>query len=380
MKSLLFARRQGSIVGGFRRRTRSFSNNRTIVDDHDSSVLMEENGNSRSVILNRPSFLNALTISMVKRLQKVYETWEDTPDVGFVVMKGNGRAFCSGADIVAVHDMIKSGVQRLVAILNGITMGGGAGISIPAKFKVVTEKTVYATPETLIGLHPDGGASFHLSHLPGYLGEYLALTGNTLNGEEMIAYGLATHYSHSTNIPLIEEYLRNLKTDDPSVIKTSIENFSDLHPPPDNTNVIHRMERINKCFSHDTVEEIINTVEDEVTNTHDGWWDSVLKKLKYASPLSLKVSLKSIREARFQTLGQCLVREYRLTSRAIGGEISSDFCEGVRARMVDKDFAPKWDPPSLDDITQDMVDRCFSPLDAHELELDLPTQQGRSAL
>ncbi|KAJ9556620.1 hypothetical protein OSB04_011234 [Centaurea solstitialis] len=311
--------------------------------------------------------------------------------------EGNGRAFCSGADIVAVHDMIKSGniegskeffsttykfiyylhtyLKPHVAILNGITMGGGAGISIPAKFKVVTEKTVYATPETLIGLHPDGGASFHLSHLPGHLG----LTGNVLNGEEMIAYGLATHYSHSSNIPLIEEYLRNLKTDDPSVIKTSIEKFSDLHPP-DNTNIIHRMERINKCFSHDTVEEIINVVEDEVTNTHDGWWNSVLKKLKYASPLSLKVSLKSIREARFQTLGQCLVREYRLTSRAIGGEISSDFCEGVRARMVDKDFTPKWDPLSLDDVTPDMVDRCFSPLDAHELELDLPTQQRRSAL
>ncbi|KAJ9556539.1 hypothetical protein OSB04_011153 [Centaurea solstitialis] len=278
-----------------------------------------------------------------------------------------------------------------VAILNGITMGGGAGISIPAKFKVVTEKNckasfdevvsdvVYATPETLIGLHPDAGASFHLSHLPGYLGEYLALTGNVLNGVEMIAYGLATHYSHSSNIPLIEEYLRNLKTDDPAVIKTSLEKFSDLHPP-DNTNVIHRMETINKCFSHETVEEIISTVENEVANTHDGWWESALKKLKYASPLSLKVSLRSIREARFQTLGQCLIREYRLTSRAIGGEISSDFREGVRARMVDKDFAPKWDPPSLDSVTQDMVNRCFSPLDVHEPELDLPTQQGRSAL
>ncbi|KAI3693250.1 hypothetical protein L6452_33082 [Arctium lappa] len=384
-----------SIINEFKRRTRSICTNRSLPPD-SSEVLVEQNANSRSVILNRPAILNALTTSMVKRLQKVYESWEDTPNVGFVVMKANGRAFCAGADIVAIHDMIKTGniegskeffwelykfiyylhtyLKPHVAILNGITMGGGAGISIPAKFRVVTEKTAYATPETLIGLHPDAGASFHLSHLPGYLGEYLALTGDTLNGVEMIAYGLATHYTHSSNLPLIEEYLRNLKTDDPSVIKTSLDKFSDLHPP-DNASVIQRMKTITKCFSHDTVEEIIDTVENEAAKTVDGWCESVLKKLKYASPLSLKVSLRSIREARFQTLDQCLIREYRLTARAMACEISNDFREGVRARMVDKDFAPKWDPPSLKHVSQDMVDRYFSPLTSLEPELDLPTKQ-----
>ncbi|XP_024995917.1 3-hydroxyisobutyryl-CoA hydrolase-like protein 1, mitochondrial [Cynara cardunculus var. scolymus] len=389
-----------SIINELNRRTRSFSVNHSLIDHPDSSeVLLEQNGHSRSVILNRPSFLNALTTSMVKRLQKAYESWEDTPDVGFVVMKANGRAFCAGADIVAIHDMIKRGniegskeffwvlykfiyflhtyLKPHVAILNGITMGGGAGISIPAKFRVVTEKTVYATPETLIGLHPDAGASFHLSHLPGHLGEYLALTGDILNGEEMIAYGLATHYSQSSKLPLIEECLRNLKTDDPSVIKTFLEKYSDP-PSPDNVSVTQRMETINKCFSHNTVEEIIDTVENEAAKTHDGWCESVLKKLKYASPLSLKVSLRSIREGRFQSFDQCLIREYRLTSRAVACEISSDFREGVRARMVDKDFAPKWDRPSLDHVSQDMVDRSFSPLGAHEPELDLPTQQGEA--
>ncbi|MFS7925754.1 putative 3-hydroxyisobutyryl-CoA hydrolase [Helianthus anomalus] len=156
----------------------------------------------------------------MSRLRKLYESYEGNPDIGFVVMKGNGNAFCAGADIVSVRDMIKKGniegskeifrrvygfayllhtyLKPNVAILDGVTMGGGAAISIPGTFRIATEKTVYATPETLIGLHPDAGASFHLSHLPGYLGEYLGLTGDRLNGVEMIACGLATHYAHST--------------------------------------------------------------------------------------------------------------------------------------------------------------------------------------
>lgn len=368
----------------------------SLTGDPDSVVLVEGHACSRTVVLNRPSFLNALNTSMGNRLQKLYKSWEDNPDIGFVAMKGSGRAFCAGGDIVALHDMIKKGnieeckeffssvykfvyllgtyMKPHVAILDGITMGGGAGVSIPGTFRVATDKTAFAIPETLIGFHPDAGASFHLSHLPGYLGEYLALTGDKLNGVEMIACGLATHYSPSANVPAIEECLKNLKTDDPSVIESSLHKYCDLDYP-DNSSVIRRIETLDKCFSHDTVEEIIDALESEASKTNDGWCNSTLKKLKYASPLSLKVSLKSIREGRYQTLGQCLTREYRMTLQAISGQISNDFCEGVRARMVDKDFAPKWDPPSLEHVSQDMVDQYFSPLNALEPELDLPTKQ-----
>nr|XP_043628585.1 3-hydroxyisobutyryl-CoA hydrolase-like protein 1, mitochondrial isoform X2 [Erigeron canadensis] len=333
---------------------------------------------------------------MVKRLHKLYASWEENPDVGFVVMKGNGRAFCSGADIVSLRDMIiKGNVDRCkeffwevysfpyfvytylkpnVAILDGITIGGGAAISVPGTFRIATDRTVFATPETLIGLHPDAGASFYLSQLPGYLGEYLGLTGDRLNGVEMLACGLATHYSHSTNVPTIEKCLKNLKTDDPSVIETSLQKYSDFDYP-DNNSVLKRMEMVDVCFSHDTVEEIIDALESEAARADDGWCTSTLKKLKYASPLSLKLSLRSIRESRFQTLDQCLIREYRLTSRAVSCQISSDFCEGIRARMVDKDLAPKWDPPSLEHVPQDMVDEYFSPLRGLESELELPTKQ-----
>ncbi|KAJ9556540.1 hypothetical protein OSB04_011154 [Centaurea solstitialis] len=369
MQSL--ARRQRDFsrffINEFNRRTRNFTtsssssflSNHSLTDDSDSVVLVEGNAGSRTVVLNRPTFLNALNTSM-----------------------GRGRSFCAGGDIVSLHDMATKGsiegckeffwtlynfmyhvgtyLKHNVAILDGITMGGGAGVSIPGTFRVATDKTVFATPETLIGFHPDAGASFHLSHLPGYLGEYLALTGDRLNGVEMIACGLATHYSLSANLPAIEECLRTLITDDPSVIETSLQKYSDLDYP-DNSSVIRRIEMLDKCFSHDTVEEIIEALKSEAAKTNDEWCHSTLKKLELASPLSLKVALRSIREGRLETLDQCLIREYRMSLQAVSGQISGDFCE--------------WDPPSLEHVSQDMVDQYFSPLTALEPELDLPTKQ-----
>ncbi|CAN1146028.1 3-hydroxyisobutyryl-CoA hydrolase-like protein 1, mitochondrial [Linum perenne] len=311
----------------------SSSNNSDPVhsDDHDE-VLVEGGAHSRTAILNRPSSLNALNPAMGARLNRLYKSWEDDPDIGFVAMKGSGRAFCAGGDIVALHHLISQGkldrckeffsilynyiyllgtyLKPNVALLNGITMGGGAGVSIPGMFRVATERTLFATPETLIGFHPDAGASFYLSHLPGHLGEYLALTGETLKGAEMIGCGLATHYTHST--------------------------------------------------------------ETEASETNDPWCNSTLRRLGECSPLSLKVSLKSIREGRFQTLDQCLIREYRMSLQGIS---QHDFREGVRARMVDKDLAAKWNPPRLDQVTEDMVDSYFTPLSESEPDLELPTQQ-----
>ncbi|KAM3733196.1 hypothetical protein ACB098_11G116900 [Castanea mollissima] len=332
---------------------------------------------------------------MGARLQKLYTSWENNPDIGFVAMKGSGRAFCAGGDIVSLYHMINAGkmedckeffrtlytyiyilgtyLKPHVALLNGITMGGGAGVSIPGMFRVATDKTVFATPETLIGFHPDAGASFFLSHLPGHLGEYLGLTGQKLNGAEMISCGLATHYAHGSKLALIEEQLGKLDTDDPSVIETSLEKYSDL-VYLDNISVLHRIEILDKCFGHDTVEEIIDALESETSKTNDAWCISTLRRLKEASPLGLKVSLKSIREGRFQTLDQCLIREYRMSLQAISNQVSRDFCEGVRARMVDKDLAPKWNPPSLEQVSKDMVEHYFSPLSKSEPELELPTE------
>lgn len=363
-------------------------------DDVQDQVLVEGRANSRSTILNRPDSLNAITTSMVARLKKLYESWEENSDIGFIIMKGSGRAFCSGADVVDLYQLINEGkleeckkffdtlykfvylmgtyVKPHVAILDGITMGAGAGISLPGMFRLVTDKTVFSHPDTQLGFHPDAGASFYLSRLPGYIGEYLALTGDKLNGVDMIACGLATHYCLNARLALIEERLGKLITDDASVIESSLAQYGDL-VYPDKRSVIHKIETIDRCFSHDTVEEIFDALEKEAADSSDEWCTATLKKLKEASPLSLKVTLRSIRDSRFQPLDKCLAQEYRISFNCFSKRVSNDFCEGVRARLVDKDFAPKWDPPHLEDVTKDMVDCFFSPLGAHEPELELPT-------
>jgi len=346
-------------------------------------------------VLNRPGHLNALTTTMGSRLNKFYESWEDSPDIGFVMMKGSGRAFCAGGDVVGMRKLINEGkseeckdffrnlysfiyvlgtyLKPHVAILDGVTMGGGGGVSIPGTFRVATDRTVFAIPEVHIGFHPDAAASFYLSHLTGHVGEYLALTGEKINGVDMVALGLATHYSMADHLDLVDERLARLVTDDPSVIDTSLTQYGDL-VYPNKTSIVHRLEVIDKCFSHETVEEIVDALESEAARLNEEWCTLALKRLKEASPLSLKVSLRSIREGRYQTLDECLVREYRMSVNMFSTPFSNEFCEGVRARLVDRDLAPKWDPPALEFVSEDMVDSYFAPLGELDAELKLPTE------
>ncbi|XP_072962380.1 small ribosomal subunit protein mS47 [Typha angustifolia] len=394
-KAVALARRSLSALRLLPNRRALSSHPSSAIDDQlQNEVLVEGKASARAAILNRPSFLNSLTTNMGVRLKKLYESWEDNPDIGFVMMKGSGRAFCAGGDIVSLYKFINDGkleeckdffknlymfiyvlgtyLKPHVAILDGITMGGGGGVSIPGTFRIATDKTIFATPEVHIGFHPDAGASFYLSHLTGHVGEYLALTGERLNGIDMLAVGLATHYSMTAHLGLIDERLAKLVTDDPSVIDSTLAEYGDL-VYPDKKSIINRLEVIDKCFGHETVEEIVDALESEAARTNQDWCTSALKKIKEASPLSLKVSLRSIREGRFQTLDECLVREYRMSLHGISKNVSHDFCEGVRARLVDKDLAPKWDPPSLGHVSEDMVDHYFSPLGEFEPELKLPT-------
>ncbi|KAG9150092.1 hypothetical protein Leryth_026004 [Lithospermum erythrorhizon] len=233
-------------------------------------------------------------------------------------------------------------------------------------------------PETALGLFPDIGASYFLSRLPGFFGEYLGLTGSRLDGPEMLACGLATNYVPSEKLPFLIEALHRLDSSDPAVITAVLNDFSEV-PSLKEKSAYHWLSVINTCFSRKTVEEILSSLERKLEKNQDDWIASTIQALKKASPTSLKISLRSIREGRLQGIGKCLTREYRMVCHVMRGEVSKDFVEGCRAILLDKDRNPKWEPSKLELVTDDMVDRYFSRIEEADWEdlkfpgrLDLP--------
>ncbi|XP_058088656.1 probable 3-hydroxyisobutyryl-CoA hydrolase 2 isoform X4 [Magnolia sinica] len=259
-------------------------------------------------------------------------------------------------------------------------MGGGAGLSMNGKFRVVTENTIFAMPEASLGLFPDVGASYFLSRLSGFFGEYIGLTGKRLDGAEMVACGLATHFVLSTNLPLLEEELNKVDSSDLTIISTIIDAFS-LTSILKEDSVYRRMDIINKCFSKGTVEEILSALEYEAINKTDDWIVSAVKSLKTSSPMGLKVFLKSIREGRTQGIDQCLIREYKMACHALRRTVTDDFFEGCRAALFDKDKKPKWEPSKLELVSKEMVDQYFIAVDSDDWEeLQLPIRSNSTKL
>ncbi|CAL2242326.1 unnamed protein product [Prunus armeniaca] len=302
-------------------------------------------------------------------------------------LKGNNPG--SATDVYLSHLFSQDGTNSfIVSILNGIAMGAGVGISVHGKFRVATENLIFATPENGLGFFPNVGASYFLSRLPGFFGEYLGLTGARLDGAEMLACGLATHFVPSAKLPLLEKALISRAASatsssfDLAFISAIIDEHSLQQPAMNEKSALHKIDVINKCFSRPTIEEILSALEREAAEAnmaHDDhryeWLALTIRLLKKASPMSLKICLRSIREGRMQAIDECLVREYRITSHILRGQMSKDFREGCRAIVWDKDKKPKWKPYSLELITDHMVDHYFSKLDGDE-ELKLPDQRS----
>ncbi|CAA7054987.1 unnamed protein product [Microthlaspi erraticum] len=367
-----------------------------------SEVLVEEKSSVRILTLSRPKQLNALSFQMISRLLPLFLAYEEDPSVKLVIIKGQGRAFCAGGDVSAVARDIAQGKWRLgatffsdeymlnyvmatyskpqVSILNGIVMGGGAGVSVHGRFRIATENTVFAMPETALGLFPDVGASYFLSRLPGFFGEYVGLTGARLDGAEMLACGLATHFVPSTRLTALEADLCRVGSSDPTFASTILDAYTQ-RPHLKLQSAYHRLDVIDRCFSRKTVEEIISALEREATQEPDDWMSATIRALKKASPASLKISLRSIREGRLQGVGQCLIREYRMVCHVMKGEISKDFVEGCRAILIDKDKNPKWEPWRLEDMKDSMVEQYFKRVDEEEgwEDLKLPPRKNLPA-
>ncbi|XP_010562171.1 PREDICTED: 3-hydroxyisobutyryl-CoA hydrolase, mitochondrial [Haliaeetus leucocephalus] len=354
--------------------------------DSTAEVLLEKRGGAAIITLNRPKVLNALTLSMIQQIYPQIKTWEQDPETFLIIIKGTGgKAFCAGGDIRAIADAGKVG-DRLardffreeyilnnaigtckkpyVALIDGITMGGGVGLSVHGHFRVATEKTLFAMPETAIGLFPDVGGGYFLPRLSGKIGYYLALTGFRLKGRDVLKAGIATHFVESEKLPALEKDLIALKS-------PSTENIADL------LNSYHvkskvdqekefvldeHMEKINSLFSANSMEEIVKKLK------QDGSPFAIkqLETINKMSPTSLKMTLRQLREGASMSLQDVLMMEYRLSQACMRGH---DFYEGVRAVLTDKDQSPRWKPAALEEVSDEFLDDCFKPLGNNDLKL-----------
>jgi len=329
-----------------------------------SELIVERRGAVRLVTLNRPDALNALTASMCRELDRLLQYWAADLEVGCVVVKGAGdRAFCAGGDIRAIYDGERNGkgegdffrdeytlVRRVhrfpkpyIALIDGIVMGGGAGISINASWRVVTERTLFAMPETGIGLFPDVGATRFLRLCPGRIGFYLGLTGARLKAADMLHAGIATHYIPSGDIGSLIDDLASGRDAGEAIGMHSTNPGASL--------LAEQQAGIDRCFTGETVEQIV----ERLGRQESDWARDALKALGRASPTSLKITLRQLSQGAAE-IEEALTLEYRMTRHVLEAQ---DFFEGIRAQVVDKDRSPKWRPASLAEVGTSLVDAYF---------------------
>ncbi len=333
-------------------------------------------GKAGWISLNRPAAIHALTLDMVHAITESLLAWRDDDAVQLVMIDhGEGRGFCAGGDIAFLresalndggvsgrrffHDeyqlnhLLFSYPKPVIAFMDGITMGGGVGISQPAKYRIATDNTRFAMPETGIGLFPDVGGGWYLSRLPGRTGVFLALTGARLDGAECVALGLATHYLPSAALAAAKQRIAAR----PDALDAILQEKSET--PPDARIVANRAS-IDRLFSSSRFEEIIASLEAD----GGAWATKELTTLRTKSPQTCKVALRQLAESRtLSSFADNMAMEYRIASRVL---VRPDFTEGVRAVIVDKDNAPRWNPATPEGVSDGLLDEIFAPLPVDE--------------
>ncbi|XP_041056149.1 3-hydroxyisobutyryl-CoA hydrolase, mitochondrial isoform X2 [Carcharodon carcharias] len=318
----------------------------------EKEVHLTKSGCAGIITLNRPKALNALNLSMIRQIYPQLKKWEQDNETSLVIIKGAGeKAFCAGGDIRAVTEAGKVG-DRLaedffkeeyilnnaigncqipyVALIDGITMGGGVGLSVHGHFRVATEKTLFAMPETGIGLFPDVGGGFFLPRLEGKLGLYLALTGFRIKGRNVHQAGIATHFVNSEKIPDLERDLVSLKSPSEEDVADLLNSYHFKCKADDKFVLAEHVDKINRLFKTNSVEEILQNLK------QDGSRFALqhLETLKKMSPTSMKITFQQLEEGATKNLSEVLVMEYRLSQACMRGH---DFYEGVRAVTFEVD-------------------------------------------
>ncbi|RKP10707.1 ClpP/crotonase-like domain-containing protein, partial [Thamnocephalis sphaerospora] len=323
----------------------------------------------RTFVLNRPEAYNALNLGMVRTMTPQLQAWEQSDLCKVIMLKSDHpKAFCAGGDVKNVISLAKKKDPTalsffeeeyqlnhliatlrtpFVAIMNGITMGGGVGLSVHAPFRVATEKTMLAMPETAIGLFPDVGGTFFLPRLDGETGTYLALTGDRLSGEDVLYSGIATHFVPSHRLPALEERLNELESDDLTVVNMAIEEFS-AEPTKHRYSLGPHRDAIDRCFKYNSVEEILAALKKEKSE----WADKTLETLNAMSPTSLRVTLRQLRIGRELGILRSFQLEYSLVQKFLS---TPDFYEGVTAKLVEN-RAPQWSPATLAELPESKVE------------------------
>jgi enoyl-CoA hydratase len=336
-----------------------------------SDVLTSIEGPVGRIRLNRPKALHALTTDMCVAMLDALDAWRADPAIEVVLLDhAEGRGFCAGGDIrmlaesgaadgvaaraffhteYRLNHRLFTYAKPTVAFMDGITMGGGVGIACPCDFRIATENTKFAMPETGIGLFPDVGGGWYLSRLPGRIGQYLALTGHRLDGAECFALGLATHYLPSATL---DDVKARIAADSQAIAAT----LDAIGETPPEAKILAQRDAIDRLFATDVLEEIYAALE------ADGgeWATQQLATLRTKSPQTMKVSLRLLHEGHMMaTFEDEMRQEYAIGSRVVQRH---DFLEGVRAVIVDKDNAPRWDPATPEDVTDHVIDQIFAPL------------------
>ncbi|XP_020931923.1 3-hydroxyisobutyryl-CoA hydrolase, mitochondrial isoform X2 [Sus scrofa] len=353
--------------------------------DAAAEVLLERKGCAGVITLNRPKFLNALNLSMIQQIYPQLKKWEQDPETFLIIMKGAGeKAFCAGGDIRVIsentktnpkmvqdffreeymlNNAIDSCLKPYIALIHGITMGGGVGLSVHGQFRVATEKSLFAMPETAIGLFPDVGGGYFLPRLQGKLGYFLALTGFRLKGRDVYTAGIATHFVDSEKLGMLEDDLLALNSPSKENIADVLETYHTKSKIDQDKSFIleEHMDKINSWFSANTVEEIIENLQQDGSS----FALEQLKVINKMSPTSLKITLRQLMEGSSKTLPEVLTMEYRLSQACIGGH---DFHEGVRAVLIDKDQNPKWKPANLKEVTDEDLNNHFNSLGSNDLK------------
>jgi enoyl-CoA hydratase len=344
-------------------------------------VVIALEGHVGRLRLNRPKALHALSFGMCEQMLDALAGWVDDAGVRLVMIDHTeGRGFCAGGDIRAawesgqsdgvvarsfffteyrLNHLLFTYAKPVLAIMDGIVMGGGVGISQPARYRIATERTMFAMPETGIGLFPDVGGGWYLSRLPGQIGVFLGLTGARLDGAECAALGLATHYIPSDRIEALKAALLDHPDDVAALLDAAAET-----PPA--AAILAQREAIDRLFAGDSYAAILAALDAD-----GGEWAAKQRAiLATKSPQACKVTLRLLRQGAGQTdfAGEMQV-EYGLVAHVCQ---RNDFLEGVRALLIDKDNAPKWDPATPEGVTDHMLDRIFAPLESGEEWTPLP--------